>query len=377
MFKWIKAFGVAALLAMPFALPISAATVVTNTTDQLFNAADEVSATLTVAAGTQLSIFISGTYSVANVIVLQRERGSPGSGAWESIATLETSTADARTTTLFTSGTGRESFRLRMTATGTGDVVAYLTDWPRASVTYTSNSTYLVHFDEFIDQDSSPTVVTAAKYSTEVSDSGGSLIASVSVAANEGALTITSGTTANDGACLSTITATAFGSDISDGITVFEARLKSATLDGLVGIALVDQVCADTTDTIPLVDIDSGVVSQVDGESESIAGIFRQDEADAVAGWQAVSAIADAEGANALEVVIGTQVAATYQVLRVEVDNLGNAYFYVGDVLVHAEPLAVTVTAILVPMIMTTETVPDTGANITLVDYITFVMPRN
>lgn len=373
--KFLTALGVAALLSVSFWGSAQAA-VVTNTTDQLFNAVGEISTTLTVAGGTELTIFISGTYAAGNTLVLQEESGSPGSGAFQTVLTLTTATANAQITASFTNGPNRNSYRLLMTATGTGDISGYLTDAAKIARTFVSGPTYLVHFDEFIDQDSSATAVTAAKYSTEVSDSGGSLIASVSVAANEGALTITSGTASQDGACFSTITADAFGSDISDGWTVFEARLKSASVAGLVGMGFSDQVCADTTDTIPTVDVDSGVVSQVDGESESLAVFVRQDEATDVDGWQVVSAIADAEGSNALEVSVGTQVATEYQVLRIEIDSLGNAYWYIDGALVYAEPLAVTATAILVPTIFTTETVPDTGANITLVDYIMFVMPR-
>ena len=356
--------------------PGANAAVVTNTTDQLFNAVDEVSSTLTAAPKAELTIFVNGTYAAGNTVVLQEEVGSPGSGAWTTVLTLTDGTANKQFQISYTTGPGTTGYRLNMTATGTGAVTAYLTDHNTTARTFINNATFLVHRDEFIDQDSSPTAVTAAKYSTEVSDSGGSLIASVSVAVNEGALTITSGTTSQDGACFSTITADAFGSDISVGWTVFEVRLKSDNLNGLVGIGFSDQVCADTTDTIPTVDIDSGVVSQVDGESESLAVFARQDEATDVDGWQVVSAIADAEGSNALEVSVGTQAAAAYQILRVEIDSLGNAYWYIDGALVYVEPLAVTVTAILVPTIFTTETVLNVGASITLVDYILFVMPR-
>lgn len=374
--NFFMALGLAALLSLSLASTSLAATVVTNTTDQLFNAVDEVSTSLTAAPNTELSIFISGTYEDANTLVLQEESGSPGSGAWSNVKTLTVATANLRIHESFTTGPNTTSYRLKMTATGTGAIVAYLTDWPTTPVARVNGSAYLVEHDEFLDADSSPTVVTAALYSTEVSDTGGSLIASVSVAVNEGGVTITSGTVSQDGACLSYITADALGSDISDGITAFEIRVRSDNLNGLFAMGMSDQVCADTTDTIPVMDVDSGVVSQVDGESESLIAFARQDEATDVDGWQIVSAIADVEGANALEVSVGTQVAATYDVLRVEVDSLGNGYWYLNGALVHAEALAVTVTAILVPNIWSTETAVDTGASINIVDYFRYVMPK-
>lgn len=376
MFKWIKAFGLAALLALPFAAPVGAA-VVTNTTDQLFNAVGETSSSLTAAAGADITVFVAGTYAAGNAVWLQKEVGSPGSGAWENFMLVTNGTANAKINTSAKNGTSTQNYRLLMTATGTGNVIAYLTDhWVSPRQTW-ARADYMEHYDEFIDQDSSATVVTAAKYSTEVSDSGGSLIASVSAGANEGALTITSGTTSNDGACFSVLTVASFGSDISLGWSMFEARLQSADdTDGIVSMGWSDQVCADTTDTIPVSDVDSGVVSQVDGESESLAILTRQDEATDVDGWIPVTAIADTEGANALEVSVGSQADAVYQVLRVEINSGGDAFFYIDGALVWAEPLAVTATAVLSPIIHSMESALNTGANITLVDYIWYVTPR-
>ncbi|KKL10617.1 hypothetical protein LCGC14_2554000, partial [marine sediment metagenome] len=70
----------------------------------------------------------------------------------------------------------------------------------------------------------------------------------------------------------------------------------------------------------------------------------------------------------------GAPVAGTYDRLRIEVDAAGHAYFYINDVLMGGEPLAVATGALMMPWLgtMTTTT--------TLVkvdtDYVLFVAPR-
>ena len=60
----LKALLAALVLAsVAFAVPAQAATVVTNTTDQLLNAVGEATSTLTVAPFVNMTIFVSGTYS--------------------------------------------------------------------------------------------------------------------------------------------------------------------------------------------------------------------------------------------------------------------------------------------------------------------------
>jgi len=87
MFKTLRNLiaGAVALLYIPIGVQ---AAVVTNTTDQLFNAVNETSTTLRVNPFTQISIFVSGTYAAGNTVVLQRGVGSPGSGAFEDVATV-------------------------------------------------------------------------------------------------------------------------------------------------------------------------------------------------------------------------------------------------------------------------------------------------
>lgn len=378
MLKYLKTLAVA--LSLAIIPPWAQAAVVTNTTDQLFNAVDEISTTLIVPAGTVLTTFVSGTYAVENVVQLQREVGSPGSGTWEDVqaATGEATVANARVTIPWTTGTGTEGYRLIMTATGTGAVVAYLTDHPVAARAWATDSAQITYWDEFTgdSNDGSLTVVNPSLYLVHDSDSGGGTVGAVDTAIQEGAVILNGGSTADNGSCMSAIAAATKGALVSDGWTVFEARLRSGALDGKIAMLLTTSACV--SDTVPVVDIDSGVVSQIDAGTESLAGFVRQDEATDVDAWQAISAIADAEGANALEVVLDniTTAVNTYVVLRIEVDSAGNAYWYIAGTLVHAEPLAVTTTARLIPAIFVMETALNVGAVIVFVDYWLTVVPR-
>ena len=379
----LKTLAAVAILAFGFSTPSSAA-VVTNTTDQLFNAVDETSTSLIVESGTVLTTFVSGTYSAANVVWLQREVGSPGSGAWENVArvTGASTTANARVTTSWTSGIGTEAYRLIMSATGTGAVVAYLTDHAVTATDYfrTSSSSDIVFFDDFFGEnnDGSLTVVNPSLYvTTQGADSEGT-IGAVTVAIQEGGVTLISGNNAaGSEICISMIDEATSGALVSDGPIVYEVRHRAAQTDGLTYMTLQSQNCTSSGTIDVLIDIDSGVVAQTDANNADMIGIARQDEATDTNDWQAFSSNDDTEGANALEVPLGTATAAdTYVVLRVETDALGNGYWYVNGVLVHAEALAVATTARLIPAFVTAETVAAGGTVTVVIDYILFVQAR-
>ena len=375
MFKTLRNLiaGAVALLYIPIGVQ---AAVVTNTTDQLFNAVNETSTTLRVNPFTQISIFVSGTYAADNTVVLQRGVGSPGSGAFEDVATVTIGTASTRVVTRWTSGPNPSSYRLKMTATGTGDVVAYLTDWPVTARTWVTNADQIVQFDDFTgDNSSSTTVLNASRYLSHNSDAGGGTAGAMDVAIQEGAVVMNSGTTADDGTCMSAISAAIKGALVSDGTMSFELRIRSAAVTGVVLAGFTSAECV--SDTVPIASVLALVVDQVDGGSESMAVHIRDDDATTATEWQAISAIADAEGANALEVLLGVVTAAdTYVVLRVEIDALGNAYWYIAGSLVHAEPLAVTITARMIPILHLMESTVNAGAVISFIDYWEFVQAR-
>ncbi len=80
--KFLTALGVAAFLSVfSFGIaPFANAAVVENTVLGGMDAADELSATLTVAPFTEITVFTFGTYSLEARFELQEEVGSPGSG---------------------------------------------------------------------------------------------------------------------------------------------------------------------------------------------------------------------------------------------------------------------------------------------------------
>ncbi len=380
MYRTIMTAAFAAILALGFGVSAQASRVVTNTTDQLFNAVAEVSTTMLVkVAGTPVRVFVNGTYSITNVVVLERERGSPGSGAWQTVAivTATPAAANASVETMYLTRRNHENLRLRMTATDTGAVIAYLTDAPAAPAEYTNTRVYKTFHDDF--DVTETTTIDAQRYVSIDADGGSSgTICAVTLTLEEGALICISGT-GEDGADalgFSLIDVTDDGALVSDGTMVFEVRLKASDYDGQVGMCLYDEEVVASF-LMPF-DIDTNAVVFDNSNNADAACIMAQDEADSPDVWQAASAINDAVGNNADEANLGPAVADdTYVILRLEIDAEGNAYFYVDGVLFFAEPLAVATTARLIPMLWANTTTDGAGGAITYnVDYITFIAQR-
>ena len=367
----------AAILALGLGFSAQASRVVTNTTDQLFNAADELSTEmLVVKRGTSVKIFVNGTYDVTAILKLQRERGSPGSGAWEDIQTVTAvpAVADATREVVYITKFARENLRLKLDAISTGAVVAYMTDAPSAPAEYTDKRLYQTLHDDFFNNTATLSV---ESWVTEEDDSTGTVCV-VTVTLQEGAVTCISGTgeDAGDAVGISHIDVTDGGALVSDGTMVVEARVKATDYDGQVGVCLNDEEFIATT--IALFDIDTNVIVFDTSNQEDAACIMNQDEADGATLWEPVSAIADAEGNNSDEWDNGPVVVDdTYTVLRIEIDSAGNAYFYVDGLLIFAEPLAVATTARLIPFLWTNTTTDGSGGATTLIiDYITFIRSR-
>ncbi len=371
--KFLTALGVAAFLSVS-AWGTAFATVVTNTTDQLFNAVGETSSTLTVAANTQLTIFVSGVYENINTLVLQKEAGSPGSGVFRNVLTVTTGTANSRIVTGFLNGPNRNGYRLNMTATGTGAINGFLSDHPVTPRTWVTNATQIVRFDDFeITGVASATVLDANLYVVAVGTNGNSEVSAlIDVSNREGGVFQTNSDTDDEMACVSYIDNASHGALVSDGWTVVEARVQISGLAGLNSVGLTDTVC---TDTVPYFSITAGTVV-ANGATASIVAAVQSEDATALTSWQAVSAISNTEGSNAEEVVLATAVAAVYEVVRIEVDSAGNAYWYINGVFVHAEPLAVLTTSEIVPMVMSAAVALTTTTQTQTIDYIMFVKPR-
>ena len=377
--KFLTALGLAALLSLSLAGTANAVVVTSTESGALFNAVGEVSTSMTVAGSTQLSIFITGTYAAGNTLVLQEELGSPGSGAFRTVLTLTTATANAHIVTGFTTGPNRNAYRLLMTATGTGDIVATMTDRSRtatALATYRNDfANQVFTFDDFhnTDREASTTVIDDERYVSQTSNDNAGTVAANTPAVMEGGVTIVSGSGVSDAAtCFSPITTANFAALVSDGWTVLEVRIQADNVTGTTGMHIVDIPCA--ADNVAPVTMTTGTFVQTDGLSENIAGIAMFPDATASTEFQAYSALADAQGADDKEVPIGVFAASAYRVLRVEIDKLGNGYFFVDGQLEHVEALAVETTEELIWNVWNDDT--DSSAITSVIDYVVFITPR-
>ena len=388
MYKWIKALGVAAILAFPMALPVGASDdggpnhfIAVNTTDQLLNAADETSTSLLAAPFEELTIFVSGTYGAANVVVLQREVGSPGSGAFETVMTLDTSTANLRTISGWTNGPNTDNYRLKMTTFDTGAVVAYMTNYPRVARDWVRSSSVQVFYDDFNQTQEtnldSFVLINDQLYLPFANTVGGAneVLAAVDVSNLEGAvLQESSDGTAGENSCFGSLLAATHGATVGDGWISFEARVAFSDNSGVGEISISDTICianAVSTGTI------TGTAVTLNGATASAATVIYDGDATAALFWHAISAISNAEGSNAVTVSgPALKTASQYNVLRVEIDNLGNAFFFVEGVMFHAEPLAVTVGNEVIWTIQGGTSTASTTGNNTTIDYIEWTTPR-
>ena len=390
MYKWIKALGVAVILSLPWALPVSASDdgganhsiVSSSETNQAFDALDETSPSFLVNPFTELTIFVSGTYSTGNTVVLQREVGSPGSGAFETVLTLNTTVANTRQIDGWTNGPNTDNYRLKMTAAGTGAVSAYVTDYSRTARNWgVSTDSYVVFWDDFqttndLDQDG-PTVVNEQMYISTANTVGGAneVAGVIDVSNLEGAVTMESSDgTADEMACFGAILAANQSATVGDGWMSFSARVEFSTYAGKGGIVISDTIC--TANAVSLTNV-TGTTVDANGASDSVAAIWFDDGATSALFFHAVSAISNAEGSNAVTVVgPATATAGNYApVLRIEIDNLGNAFFFHNGLLFHAEPLAVTVAAEIGFRVEAGNSATTTGIDSTI-DYIEWVTPR-
>ena len=339
-------------------------------TDDLLNAVGEVTTTLRADPFSTLSVFLNGTYvATAN---LQREVGSPGSGAFENVRAVTNGTDDATVSTLWTTGPNPESYRVIVTTHTSGAMLAQLTDQSQAPTQFVSGATYIREFDDFL---LNVAAVTAERYVATENDAGGTIFIGIT-GLTEGAYRGITGTGGDDAdeVCLSYNDVSDMGGLVSDGTMAFEVRLKSNVTTAQFGALLHDEECVATQLT-PF-DVDSNVVTFDTGNQANSVGFAHSEEADDVDGWTAVSANADTEGNNSDEFEVGTVVANTYVTLRIEVDSSGDAYWYVDSVLVYAENEVVATTAILLPFVWADTTAADGGDPTIDVDFIEFVMTR-
>lgn len=203
------------------------------------------------------------------------------------------------------------------------------------------------------------------------------------VASPEGKIDLVCGTNGTagvtDAAAVSSRVIT-HGQAISLGKTIFEARISTSHITGAtICVGLSDKICDGAAEAVLHV-IKSEAIAD-DGLTVSNALSFIQDaeatDVDALycvsenAGTIAhVAVAADCKTASNL-------VPDTYITLRIELNTLGDAFFYVDGVLKFTELTAVAITSVLVPYIAVTAEDGTPVATTLSIDYIRFIQYRN
>ncbi len=362
-----------AMLLAFLAMPVQAAVVVESTeSDDVLDAVGEITSSVRVAnRGDTVTVFLNGTY-VATAW-LQRERGSPGSGAWENVKRVTNGTDNATIQTSWVTRRDNTSWRVFMDAFTSGDIVAQVTNASKVPTEYAEGRTYQRYFDDFFTN----TSAVNAEYWITAENDGSGTVCVVTVTIQEGAITCISGTGEDglDVVALSFVDLTDDGALVSDGVMVSETRLQVTDFDGQVGFCLHDEEA--TASQLTPFDVDSNVVLFDTGNQADSVCLMNQDEATSGTTWQPVSANTDVEGNNSDEYETVTVVDATYVILRIELDSSGDAYFYIDGVLVYAENEVVATTARLIPFIWVNTTTDGSGGAVTvIIDYVDFIAAR-
>ena len=197
------------------------------------------------------------------------------------------------------------------------------------------------------------------------------------VANPEGTLGMTSGNADDDtDMAVGSFGLSGQGALVSDGLIVVEYRAHMGTLTNAVGLGLADTV-ANATEMEPFEADGSNVISEgtVTSCQNCIAFLAHALDTNTF-GWLAVSMNANTMGAAADEYTLGVApVATTYQILRIEVDATGDAYWYIDGVLMGVESLALATTAVVFPYYWA-GSVAATAVSLVLIDYIDFWGPR-
>jgi hypothetical protein len=352
---------------------------------------DDVTTTVCVEDNGTLRGFGNGV-SMDQVWALEREVGSKGSGAWQAVSgykdVFPTAQGGAavggavQITDYVSKGPG--CYRLRMTTDGGGTgqiqlVGAGNTPTVWASTDANSRTNYR-HFDDF-QHGALPITTThngdTPSYIVHIG-AGANAVLSVIEGEGEGAMTFSSGD-AGDDTDLSTgsFGLLTTGALVSDGLIACEFRISSSQItDTRWGIGLVDLISAATE--IEPFEANTNVVAEgaVTSVANAIAIGFDTDAINST--YQAYSNNANTLGNASDEYsLVAAPVAATYSVLRVEVDSLGDGYFYVDGVLRGVETKAVATTAVLIPYWWAGTADDATGTVVKMyIDYIDFWAAR-
>ena len=347
------------------------------------NTVDDITTTVcTNGANQSVDMFANSAADMDMVVALQVEVGSKGSGAWIEVPRYGDvfPTASLTTTQIKRYVSSQPAcFRLFVTKDSGGTAQFQLVSNRNAAVAWKDldYQGYVVKFDDF-----HGSVLGVANLGTNSSDlisfrgddDSGSAEGDEEPSP-EGILTMTSG---NDDAVLDDETTVTYGHNdfrtlVSDGTTILEIRVALDTVvSGIFEMSLTEDVSANGLEHVE--HILSGTTVTDDGDVDSAVGIIYHTDSTNDE-WTAVSTLATAIGNAALTYTLGVApVVNTYQLLRIEVDSLGHAYFYINGELQGAEPLAVGPADLLMPRV-------SVGATTTThqkvdIDYMVFAFTR-
>ena len=328
---------------------------------------------------------------VDQVWALEKEVGSKGSDAWSPVSGY---------TDVFPTANGADAvggitqvsrytspepacFRLHMTSDSGGTAQVQLVTNRDAPTAYPGESTHVRWYDDFRAGGLAITTSGVGDDPSYLAHKGATAAAVVSVIEGEaeGAITFSGGDAGTD-ADLSTgsFGLLTNGALVSDGTMAVEYRVAvDAITDTQFGFGLYDLISAATE--IVAFEANTNVVAEgaVTTAADAAAIFFNTDSNDAQGDFWLAGAINASAQANAADEYSlgGAPVAATYSVLRVEIDSTGDAFFYVDGLLQGAEPLAVATTGVLVPYWWAGS--PDDGTGTTRklhIDYLEFWSAR-
>jgi hypothetical protein len=235
---------------------------------------------------------------------------------------------------------------------------------------YPSRATHFEVFDDF----TYASIDTTNNWIVFGGSDANAVAAAVSTAP-EGTVLIKSGNAGSteDGSAMSLILL-AKGSLVSLGPTIFECRVSADQLTGVEAtFGLADKLA--TTAEHNMYTVDSGVVA--DGGLTHANGVCFSFSSDATAStkWTMCSenggTIDTTERASSR-----VAVADTYDTLRIEVDEDGDARFYINGTLERTETTAVATTSLLIPYLASDGGVDAQADTIWTVDYVYFAGNR-
>jgi len=340
-----------------------------------------VSSSLTTFAtrGVTVNIHVNGVYDVT--LNLEREVGSPGSGAFEVVMRDIAPAANGLHRITWTTQKDNEVLRLAVPTYTSGTVVYSMFDGRTSvrdfGITGFNRRTHINNFEDFLEE--SFNVASDDNGTFEwitFTDLDGTVFAIVA-ADNEGAISGTAGTSdSNDVAAASYAVQTNDAGLVSDGLMVVEFRTSMDDITEVESFLGLSDTIAVNAAIIPFT-VNSNVVTDT-GSTNDLGFIFSSDGTDTNS-WQPVSANAGAVGNNADEFACDFRNAVNneYDILHLEVEATGDAFWFVNGTLCAAEALAVATSAVLGPYLAVDNNIDDaTGGGVLTVEYVDFYFAR-